>query len=375
MTSLQVGIFCDYLEEQWPSMDLVAEMLLQRFHTGDVRATRVQPVFHPYLSRPNANRVLNRLIAYPLEARKMEQHFDLFHVIDHSYAQLVHVLPAQRTIVTCHDADTFRCLFSPAQERRPLWFRAMTRHILSGLRKAAYVVCVSEATRSQLLQHGLVDPLRIHVIHNGVSPAYSASPDPQFDVVATRLLGPPTSRTELLHVGSTIPRKRIDLLLRVFAQARAQDRTLHLIRVGAPFSAQQQHLAVSLGLDAHITHLGNIPAQLLASVYRRAAILLVTSDAEGFGFPLAEAMSCGTPVVASDIPALREVGGSAVVHYPVGDITKWSEGLLCLLEERANDANSWYQRTVLCRERASFFCWDRNARELTHLYRTLLTQT
>jgi glycosyltransferase involved in cell wall biosynthesis len=141
--------------------------------------------------------------------------------------------------------------------------------------------------------------------------------------------------------------------------------------VGATFTSQQQHLASRLGIAQHITHLQDIPPELLAAIHRRAAILLLPSDSEGFGLPLAEAMSCGTPVVASDISAFREVGGEALTTYPVGDITRWSEGLLRLLEERASNPNSWYHRSALCTLQATNFSWDRNARELARLYLTL----
>ncbi len=364
MKGPRVAVLCDFREENWPSMELVADMLLERLPS----ATRIQPPFTRYSGRRNPDLVLNRLVAYPLKARRWT-HFDVFHVIDHSYAQLVHALPAERTVVTCHDADTFRCLFDSASEPRPVWFRAMARHILGGLQKAARVVCVSESTRAQLLRHSLVDPSRLQVIHNGVHPAYRAQPDERWDREAARLL--PPGNTELLHVGSTIPRKRIEHLLRIFAECRTHGKQLHLVRVGAPLTAEQQRLASRLAITRHITQLQHVAPNLLAALYRRAALVLLPSESEGFGLPLAEAMSCGTPVAASDIPAFREIGGEALITYPVGDITRWSEGLLHLLEERSSNTHSWYQRTALCINQANNFSWDRNAGELVRLYLTL----
>jgi glycosyltransferase involved in cell wall biosynthesis len=366
MNSPRVAVLCDYAEENWPSMELVADMLLERLPA----ATRIQPPFANCSGWRNADLLLNRLVAYPAKARRWKQ-FDIFHIIDHSYSQLVHVLPADRTVVTCHDADTFRCLFEPLREPRPLWFRAMARHILRGLQKATRVVCVSESTRAELLRFGLVDPGRLQVIHNGVHPAYTAEPAEKWDREAARSLGPVGGSIELLHVGSTVPRKCIEHLLQVFAECRRQHRELRLVHVGAPFTSGQQRMASRLAVAGHITHLQDIPPRLLAAVYRRAAFLLLPSEAEGFGLPLVEAMSCGTPVIASDIPALREVGGKALITYPVGDITRWSEGLLSLLEERRLNCTSWHERTALCALRATNFSWDRNARELTRLYLTL----
>jgi glycosyltransferase involved in cell wall biosynthesis len=137
---------------------------------------------------------------------------------------------------------------------------------------------------------------------------------------------------------------------------------------------EQQQLASKLALDPHITHLQNVPVNLLAAIYRRAAIVLLPSDSEGFGLPLAEAMACGTPVAISHIPALLEVAGDAASSYPVGDITRWSSGLLSLLEERAKNGKNWYQRSALCRRQASLFSWSTNAREIASLYQTVLAQ-
>ena len=61
-----------------------------------------------------ADRVLNRMVLYPRRVRRaVRGRFDIYHVVDHSYAQLVLALPPHSTIVTCHDIDTFRCLVEP----------------------------------------------------------------------------------------------------------------------------------------------------------------------------------------------------------------------------------------------------------------------
>ena len=71
----------------------------------------------------NADRLLNRFVLFPRYARRSAARFDLFHVVDHTYAQLVHALPAGRAGVYCHDLDAFRCLLDPAADPRPRWFR------------------------------------------------------------------------------------------------------------------------------------------------------------------------------------------------------------------------------------------------------------
>src|SRR5438105_1528516 len=109
----------------------------------------------------NADRLFNRLWVYPRYVRTLRNRFDAFHVVDHSYSQLVHALPAERTGVYCHDLDTFRCLLDPAAEHRPWWFRAMARHILGGMQKAAIVFYSTDSVRRQIEQHQLIDPSKL----------------------------------------------------------------------------------------------------------------------------------------------------------------------------------------------------------------------
>ena len=135
---LRVAIVADYPEEGWPSMDLVTEMLvthLQRGHPDEVEAVRVCPPFRqrfrsvpiPKATRRNVDRLLNRFLDYPKFLRDLDRRapFDIYHIVDHSYAQLVHALPSGRAIVNCHDLDAFRCLIRPDLELRPAWFKAL----------------------------------------------------------------------------------------------------------------------------------------------------------------------------------------------------------------------------------------------------------
>ena len=249
----------------------------------------------------------------------MREHFDFFHIVDHSYAQLVHELPADRTGVYCHDLDTFRCLFEPAREPRPRWFRAMVRQTLRGLQQAAVVFHTTLEVRRQIEALGLVDPARLIHAPNGVSPEFTA--ERTGDVVLPALPAGPF----LLHVGSCIPRKRIDVLLDAFAAVRRRRPELHLLQVGGEWSAQQYPQIERLGLAGSLHQLRGIARPALAELYRRAAVVVQPSEAEGFGLPVVEALACGAAVVASDIPVLREVGGTAAVYCPVGEVPAWVE--------------------------------------------------
>jgi len=381
----RVGLVCDFVEENWPSMDLVADMLLQHLHDShsrDFPVSRLRPPMRRHLGRLpfrpraayNADRLLNRFLDYPRWLRNQVPEFDLFHVIDHSYAQLVHDLPPGRTVVTCHDLDTFRCLLDPESEPRPRWFRSMTARILGGFKKAAHVITVSAATRDAIMRHRLLPSERVTVIPNGVHPSCSTLPDVRADAELARLLPPDSSNALwILNVGSTLNRKRLDVLLQVFAEIRACLPQVRLLRVGGPLTPSQSQLARDLEIQDALVQLPSLNRDVLAAAYRRAHVLLHTADAEGFGLPVIEAMACGCPVIASDIPVLREVGGTAAAYCPVGNIDAWRNAGLQLLRELSDAPAACQARRTSAIARAGHFSWSKNAQQTAQIYQQVIS--
>ncbi len=381
----RLAILCDIAEENWPSMDLVGDMLfqhLQRDYADLFVAARLAPPLRRRLSRVapgsrqffNADRLLNRFWDYQRWLQNRKHEFDLFHVIDHSYSQLLHHLPSQRTIVTCHDLDTFRSILEPQTEPRSRLFRKMMRNVLSGFQKAALVACVSQTTRDELLTHDLFAPERLRVVHNGVHPSCRPEADPAADSEASRYLNKgPENPINLLHVGSTIKRKRIDVLVETFAAVREQFPCARLIRVGGPFSSAQRELAMRLKVKDAIIVLPHLTRDVLAAVYRQSDLVLQPSEGEGFGLPVIEAMACGTPVIASDLPVLREVGGEAASYAPVADVPAWTESIGSLLNERAQQPEEWAARKASGIAQAAKFSWAASARKMVGLYQEVLS--
>lgn len=368
---LRVGLVCDLLEERWPSMDLVADELLRALplvaspRVEPVRLRTTMPRWPTQVARAlrlrsavNANRYLDRHWRYPRWIRRHAAGCDAYHVVDHTYAHLVHELPATRTIVTCHDIDAFRALVEPEREPRSRLFRRMTARVLDGLQRAARVTCDSAATRDALVAHGLRTEGLV-VVPLGVHPAFTP---------ATTAPADAGTEVTLLHVGSTIPRKRIDVLLRIFAGVRAQFPAARLVRVGGAFTGEQAALAHALGLDGAITVMPFVSHAALADLYRRAALVLLPSEREGFGLPVAEAMACGTPVVASDLRVLREVGGAAASYAAVGNVAQWVDAVCALLTEREKSFDTWRRRTAAARAQAAGFTWERCAGRMAAVY-------
>jgi glycosyltransferase involved in cell wall biosynthesis len=387
MNRLRVAVIADFLEEGWPSMDLVAEMLMDRLrreHAATIEATLVRPALKARLSRVSRHRlasgldrIAGRMWDYPRVVTGLAADFDLFHVVDHSYSQLIHELPGECTIVTCHDLDTFRSVLQPQSEPRGIAFRAMTRRIMDGMRKAGHVVCDSSATRDQLVRYAGIADSKTSVVHNGPHPSCTIAAEPAADWEAARLLdgrrsaivseASPPPVTNILHVGSTIERKRIDVLLRVVAAIRRREPAVRLVRVGGAFTAAQAASLRDLGLDDSVV-VPFIDRATLAAIYRRSALLLMPSEREGFGLPVVESLMCGTPVVASGIAALREVGGEAVTYCEVDDVDGWERTVCALLDERRRRPEEWARRRAAGVARAESFSWSRYAAEIVDRY-------
>jgi glycosyltransferase involved in cell wall biosynthesis len=262
-------------------------------------------------------------------------------------------------------------VLDPELERRSYVFRAMTGHILGGLRKAAHIACDTAATRDDLVAKAGIDKRRTTVIPNGPHPSCSPHAEPSADVEAARILGGRHS-TDLLHVGSTIARKRIDVLLRVVAAVRRVRPDVRLVRVGGPFTAEQRVLVRELGLDDAVLVLPFVDRSTLAAIYRRSAVVLQPSEREGFGLPVLEALACGTPVIASDIQALREVGGAAVEYCAPEDVEAWTRMVAGALGVREARPAEWRQRREAGIARASAFSWSRYAAGVVAVYQRLL---
>lgn len=374
----RVGIVADLREEGWASMDLVADMLMSHLPAQpQIEPVRVEAPFHHRFGRWRhadaapaiVDRIINRFVDYPRWLRAQGLGLDVYHLVDHSYAHLVDSLPPDRTVVTCHDVDAFRSLLDGhnGESHLPRW---LSRRVLAGFRRARVVTCVSDATRSELAAGGLVDPDRLIVVPNGVHPSCSPAPDADADRSAEMLTGT-SAGPLLLHVGTTAPRKRVDVLLDATARLSASYPGLRLIRVGGPLTDALQRQAATLGIADRIVELSHVSRAVLAAVYRRADLVLMPSEREGFGLPLTEALACGTPVVASDIPALREVAGDAVRYVPPGDPLALAQAVGELIDQQRNDPTRWAARREAGIVRARRFSWAAGAARMAEIYRMI----
>lgn len=258
-----------------------------------------------------------------------------------------------RQVVVVHDV-----LFAT----HPQLFTASTRwrnHLLVSwsVRRAGTIVTVSEYSKSQIARVYRRDPARIAIAHNGVDIEQSTTGGTLPDAV-------PRDRPYALFVGRFEPRKNLRLLLD--ALALIDDPEVRFVVVGRDDFEEPEVLA-RLATEHRAIHLVDLPADQLSETYRRAAVLVFPSLGEGWGIPVLEALAAGTPVIASDVTALPEAGGSVCTYFSPGasDAAEQlaSRMVAALRGELPFDP-------AAARRHAASFSWERSAAELVAALRS-----
>jgi glycosyltransferase involved in cell wall biosynthesis len=314
----RIAVIADLLEENWPSMDLAAEQLaIHLSRIDEVEGVLIRPplrVARGGRSASGLERALGRFVQLPIELAATRFKADFIHIADHSYAHLALLFPIDRVGVYCHDIDAYRALLpgSGAPRARVL----LSRLLLRGLRHARVVFHSTSAVRQEILRYDLVPESRLVQAPLGIADEFLRAPAPNT-----------AGRQYLLHVGACTPRKNIDLLLRMFVGARQRVPALELVQIGGPWTDAQRAYVEEQKLAPHIQQRRGISRDELASLYGGAVAVAVPSLAEGFGIPVIEALACGAPVIASDIPVLREVGFEGVRFCSLTDVSEWTRAI------------------------------------------------
>jgi glycosyltransferase involved in cell wall biosynthesis len=189
------------------------------------------------------------------------------------------------------------------------------------LARADAIVCPSRSSARQGVEHLALDEARVHVVYHGISPEFRpidvAEPDVPY----------------LLVVSAFGPHKGFDEAMEVAARL-ADAGYPHKLRIAGPdddwWRRQLGDARANSRHPERVEIVGYV--EDLVAAYNAAAILLCPSHAEGFGFPVAEAMACGTPVVAYDNTSLPEVVGDAGLLVPDGDLEAMTGAVRSVLD-------------------------------------------
>ena len=201
-------------------------------------------------------------------------------------------------------------------------------------RRAAAVITATNSARDDIIRVLGLPPARVQVVSGGVDTAFRLTDTPGTLDPVRRRYG--LDRPFILSVGTLEPRKNLGRLTRAFGQLRAQGRQEDLVLVGRNGWGRDEarRVADELGIATSVRTLGYIPESDLPALYALARVVAFPSLYEGFGFPIVEAMACGTPVLTSDRSAMAEIGRDAAVLIDPTQVGAIADGLAALLDER-----------------------------------------
>jgi glycosyltransferase involved in cell wall biosynthesis len=320
----------NFLSDKQESMNRFAQIL----HTGFREAGHTAEIWQPkaYFSARSRSTIsgigkwlayIDKWIVFPIQLRWRLQNKALkspsvhFHICDHSNAPYLNYLPADRTVITCHDVLAIRGALGYADAYCPASGagKILQRWILSHLRKAKRLGADSDNTLRHLYElvaaQAPVDKIWevIHVSFNAdFRPMEWAERAPLLQSV-----GIDVNESFLLCVGSALPRKNRKLLLDMAAELGTQW-TGRICYAGQAIEPELMQHARSLGLQERVISVTNPSHVTLVALYSSCSALVFPSFSEGFGWPVIEAQACGAPVIASNIEPMPEVSGGAALH-------------------------------------------------------------
>lgn len=254
-------------------------------------------------------------------------------------------------VVTVHHDATSQPL-SHGRIRRKYFQR-----MLGNANRLGAVVVPSSAYRDELVANFGLDASKLVVVHHGTAPYFVPSG-------RDSERGEPTA---LLSVTNDLPHKNLEGLLRGYACVDAVTRSRHRLRIVGrvdPTRVSEVDSRLGLNLGSSVTCMGILEHDKLPRIYGDSVALVFVSVAETFGMPLTEAMACGVPVIASDIPVHREVlGDSGILVNPL-EPSVIGEAMTALLSDE--EMRSSMRASGLAR--AHEFTWELAADRLIAAY-------
>jgi glycosyltransferase involved in cell wall biosynthesis len=274
----------------------------------------------------------------------------------HCAAGTVPAIYQEPFVVTVHDVAWLRT----QQHTRPYARWYFGRFMLGQYRRAAQIVVDSEFSRGELIELTGIDGSGVHVVHPGVSAEFARlerrAPNP--DLPAT-----------ILAVGTVERRKNLEVVIRALPALRqGLRRGVKLLVVGpaTPYQDECSAIARELRVEDLIDVRGYLTRDELLAIYARAAVAVVPSRYEGFGYAAAQALCAGVPLVVARTSSLPEVvAGTPATLISADDPSEWSETISGIIENRTAAGEQAAAARGPAIER---FSWDRAAQQTRRVY-------
>ena len=231
------------------------------------------------------------------------------------------------------------------------------------IRPARGIITPSESSRKDAIERLGLNPDRVRAIHHGISSAYFGSPNPIAARTRYHLVKP-----YILFVSTIEPRKNLPRLLDAFEALPQSIRDEFDLVIAGPLGWSSENTMQRLSVSGpSVRYLGYVPEDLLPGLTAGASVFAYPSLYEGFGFPVAQAMAAGVPVITSNVSSLPEVAGGAAVLVDPQSTKELRDAINRVL----TSPTLAVQLAAKGRERARHFDWNRCAKETWHFFESL----
>jgi glycosyltransferase involved in cell wall biosynthesis len=289
----------------------------------------------------------------------------------HSLFPIAPLWSAAKRVITVHDLQAVQ-VREFSSRRLPLlaWGAALFYHFAYrvSIPHAPRIMADSEATKRDIIATYDVPAERITVIYGGVEERFTPHQNKStLEQMQVKYQLPPRF---LLNVGNTRPHKNVKGLLRGYfhyCHIAAKPLPLALVGFRDRFFPEVEALVQDSGLSDQVMFLGYIPDDDLPLIYQMAELFITASLKEGFGLPVLESMACGTPALVSNAGSLPEIVGEGGVLIDPHNAKEIGSTLYRILEDES--LLTKMRRDGL--SRASFFSWEKTAKQVLSLYEQL----
>jgi glycosyltransferase involved in cell wall biosynthesis len=374
---MKVLLVSNYLHDRQESMLRFASALAEGLRAAGVEVQLVRP--EPFFGRlkPGGHGFgkwlgyLDKFLLFPPRLRRLAATADLVHICDHSNAMYVKHVEGRPHVVTCNDMLAIRSARGEFPQNRTGWSgRILQRWILSGLRRARRLTCISEATRSDVLRLTEHRSETVSVTYMGQNFSYAPVAEiseaveerrrgERYDETVFRHFDIP-AEPYLLHVGGGQWYKNRAGVLAIYAVLRKKPgaHTPKLVLVGPPCT------------EGGVETRSGVDNKALAALYSGAEMLLFPSLEEGFGWPIIEAQACGCRVLTTAREPMTEVGGAAAFYLAdPNDATAGAAEVEMILAQGDSRRAAAVRAGI---ENAARFSTERMIREYLAIYREVL---
>ncbi len=297
---------------------------------------------------------LNEMFFIPNKLKNLNK-YDVLHA---SNQFLSGINTGTKRIITVHDINSLFCSdFNPI-------INYFHKKMYDKIKIFDQIITVSKNTKKQLQEYYNLDDKIVEVVYEGVD---RNKFKPRNKEESRSKLKLPFDKKIILHVGSSLGRKNIDGLIKIFYKIKKIEKNSVLIRIG-DFNSKINTLINNYKLNDSIIQVNNVPENLLTLYYNSSDLFIFPSYFEGFGFPVLEAMASGIPVIASNRSSIPELVGDKKFLFNPDNIDLFTKTSIEILSNN----NLRYDMVKKNLKRVKEFDWKMAAKKTYKMYKRCL---